>query len=206
MLNHKEKQLYKHIISYWKDSGEYPSYEFLRKKLKYESKRSISILIHILVDKGFLQKDGRKYKLAKLGKDTGGEETRRIPIVGEVACGIPIYAKENVDGYISISTEFTKRDKEYFLLKAAGNSMNNPEKEGNEPINNGDLLLVEMTQDIRSKDRIVALIDDEATVKSYHLYKDYVELRPESKSDAHESIFLTSDFLVQGKVVKVFGK
>ena len=82
------------------------------------------------------------------------------------------------------------------MLRAVGDSMN---KAG---INDGDLVLVRQQMTASNGDIVVALIDDEATIKRLRLRKDHVVLKPDSTSLAHCPIVLERDFRIQGVVVK----
>jgi repressor LexA len=88
-------------------------------------------------------------------------QTVKTPLIGSVACGMPIFADENIKVEISISIEMIKKGYKYFLLRAKGDSMDKT------VINNGDLLLIRQQQDAENGDRILALIDDETTIKAF---------------------------------------
>jgi repressor LexA len=120
--------------------------------------------------------------------------TVKIPILGSVACGTPLLAEQNIDSYISVSKELIRSNNNYFILKAIGDSMNEV------GINDGDLVLIKQQQFANENDLIVALIDDEATIKEFHRKQDMVILKPRSKNKNHQPIILTTDFKVQGVV------
>jgi len=124
-------------------------------------------------------------------------KTIDIPLVGNVACGLPIFADENVEAQIPISIKLIKKGFRYFLLRAKGNSMNNA------GINDGDLVLIRQQQQAENGDNVVALINDEATIKEYHHNGKLVVLKPKSKSSKYQPIILTDDFLIQGIVESV---
>lgn len=123
--------------------------------------------------------------------------TIKVPLVGSVACGMPIFAKENIEAEISISASLLKKNEEYFLLRANGDSM---DKAG---IMNGDLVLIKQQPSAESGDLIVALIDDEATIKEYCPQSDMIILKPKSNNKKHQPMILTRNFIIQGIVVKV---
>lgn len=120
--------------------------------------------------------------------------TVNIPLLGSVACGTPLLAEQNIDSYISISKELVRSNNNYFILKANGDSMNEA------GINDGDLVLVKQQLFANENDLIVALIDDEATIKEFHKKQDMVILKPRSNNKKHQPIILTNDFRVQGIV------
>ena len=128
---------------------------------------------------------------------TESNDTIKVPLLGEVACGIPILAVENVQAEIPISTKMLKRNSNYFLLRASGDSMDLA------GINHGDLVLLKQEQTARNGDLVLALIDDEATLKEFNRTGNMVVLKPKSTNESHQPIILTDDFKVQGVVEQV---
>ena len=120
-----------------------------------------------------------------------------IPLLGNVACGLPIFADENIEAQVPISIKLIKKGFRYFLLRAKGNSMNDA------GINDGDLVLIRKQQQAENGDKVVALINDEATIKEYHHNGKLVVLKPKSKSSKYQPIILTDDFIIQGVVESV---
>jgi repressor LexA len=123
--------------------------------------------------------------------------TIKIPLLGSVACGIPLLAEQNIESYISISKELIKSTDNYFILKAIGDSMNEA------GINDGDLVLIKQQQIANENDLVVALIDDEATIKEFHRRQNMIILKPKSNNQKHQPIILTNDFRIQGIVETV---
>ncbi|WP_227805409.1 transcriptional repressor LexA [Algibacter lectus] len=132
-----------------------------------------------------------------VSKESNSSDTVEIPLIGSVACGLPIYAEENIEAKISISKTLVKNAGDYFLLRASGDSMN---KKG---ITSGDLLLIKQQQVANHGDLVVALIDDDATVKEFIDNGDTIVLKPHSTNSKHQPIILTTDFRIQGIVEKV---
>lgn len=132
--------------------------------------------------------------------DTSGNiviptQTVNIPLLGTIACGTPILAVGNIEAEIPVSTDLIKGSSKYFLLRAKGNSMNEV------GINDGDLVLVKQQITAENGDFVVALIDDEATIKEFHKNSDAIVLKPKSTEQKHQPIILTRDFRIQGIVV-----
>ncbi len=125
------------------------------------------------------------------------EHTVKVPLLGTIACGIPIFAEENIEAQIPVSIKLAKPGNKYFLLRASGDSM---DKKG---INDGDLVLIRQQTSADNGQDVVALIDNEATIKEYHNYGDKIILKPKSTHSNHQPIILTSDFRIQGVVVAV---
>jgi len=124
-------------------------------------------------------------------------DVTKVPVVGKVSCGMPIYAEENIATYISISKDIAKPNNTYFILYAEGDSMNEA------GINNGDMVLIKQQASANDGDRVVALIDDEATIKVFHKRNNMIILKPKSSNKQHQPIILTSDFRIQGVVADV---
>lgn len=145
--------------------------------------------------------DVNKEKVTKAiqlnSEESKAEQTIKVPLLGSVACGNPIFAEENIEAYIPVSTQIIKQSNKYFILKASGNSMNEA------GINDGDLVLVRQQQVANDRDLVVALIDDEATIKEYHKKQDMIILKPKSNEPTHQPIILTEDFRIQGVVETV---
>lgn len=125
------------------------------------------------------------------------EKMISIPVLGNVACGYPLFAEENIETEISVSTKLIRKDKSYFILRATGSSMNMAN------IDDGDLVLIRKEQTAEDGDRIVALIDDEATIKEYRNNGDHIVLLPKSTSKEHQPIILRRDFKIQGIVENI---
>lgn len=184
--------------------GRMPSVRELMKEMDYKSPRSAAVILQNLIDKNILEKkeDGSirfiKYEFDR--DELTREQTVKIPLLGTISCGLPILAEENIEAMISVSTKLAKPSDKYFLLKAIGDSMNE------KGINDGDLLLVKQQNTADNGDVVVALIDDEATVKELRINDDNVLLLPRSSNKMHTPIILSRDFIVQGVVVSTIPK
>jgi repressor LexA len=180
-------------------NGKMPSVRELMKEMDYKSPRSASVILQNLIDKNILGKkdDGSiqfiQYEFTK--NETESEQTVKIPLLGTIACGLPILAEENIEAMIAVSTKLAKPSNKYFLLQAQGDSMNE------NGINDGDLVLVKQQNSADNGNIVVALIDDEATIKELKVNDDNVLLLPRSSNKTHTPIILSRNFIVQGIVV-----
>ncbi len=181
--------------------GRTPSVRELMKELGYKSPRSVSLLLEELIQRGIVRKDGNgRLQIIHFEFETDyldSAQTIKIPLLGNVACGNPIFAEENIEAEIPVSTKLINTSDKYFLLKAKGNSMDLSK------IHDGDLVLIKQQSYANDGDRVVALIDDEATIKIFQRKDDIILLKPNSTSKVHQPIILTSDFRIQGIVVTV---
>lgn len=174
--------------------GNSPSIRKLMKHLGYKSTRSASLIVQSLIEKNLLAKrpDGRLRLLQELEDDS---VTVGIPLAGTVPCGLPLLAEENIEAIIPVSKKLVKNPDNYFLLKATGDSMDLA------GIQDRDLVLVKKQPVANEGDRVVALINDEATVKILHFGDGVAALTPKSTNPAHRPIIVSDDFSIQGIVV-----
>ena len=133
--------------------------------------------------------------IKNLESDTMRAQTVDVPLVGTVACGVPMLAEENIEAMISVSINLARPPHKYFLLRAKGDSM---DKKG---INDGDLVLIRQQPIAENGDAVVALVDNEATIKEFHVFDEAIVLKPRSRNSQHKPIILTKDFQIQGIVV-----
>jgi len=200
-LSIKARQALRCIRETLMRQGHLPSVRNLMKAMDYRSPRSAALLIEELTLGGFLEK--RKDGTYRMLKDLQSDMTARtvdIPLVGAVACGVPMLAEENVQAMIPVSVEIAKPGGRYFLLRAVGDSMDLA------GIEDGDLVLVKQQAVANNGERVVALVDDEATVKVYQSKGNVVMLLPNSSNPKHQPIILTRDFRIQGLVVNTIPK
>lgn len=179
------------------NKGSFPTVRELMVELNYKSPRSASVIIEQLAEKGILKKkvDGSLQFRDITEEQTANAQTVDVPLLGAVACGMPILAEQNIDAMIPVSVKIAKPPHKYFFLRAKGDSMNQ------KGINHGDMALVKQQNTANSGDLVVALIDDEATLKEYIKHNDSVVLKPHSTNKSHQPIILTRDFQIQGVVI-----
>lgn len=196
-LSNKQTEAIRHIRNWIAHRGRTPSIRELMGNLGYKSPRSAQDILGQLAEKSIIKKfDDGGYQLLRdpdLGKMHG--QTVNVPIVGTVAAGTPILAEENVEGFVPISTTLAKPGGSYFLLRVRGDSMDEA------GITDGNFVLVRQQPVADPGEQVVALIDDEATVKEYYPQKDVVVLKPRSTNPDNKPIILDHDFQIQGVVV-----
>jgi repressor LexA len=179
--------------------GKPPTLEEVRKTLDYSGTSSVQRHTDALKEKGYL---GNTRGLSLLDSN----EKVQIPLVGNVACGAPLMATENIEAYISYDAAKVRgKAQDYFFLRAVGDSMNNTNVSG-KTIDNGDFVLVKKQSTANPRSRVVALIGDEATIKKMVRGDGYVRLEPESTNPDNKPILLFEDFSVQGVVMDVIKK
>lgn len=174
-----------------------PSIRDVQTELKYKSPRSAALIVETLVLKGWIERraDCGWRVLKDLEEEPNHGRTVEVPLVGTAACGTPLLAEENIEAMIPVSINLARPGHRYFFLRAKGNSMDQAD------INDGDLVLVRQQQTAENGNIVVALIDDEATIKEFRQTPTAVVLTPRSSSKEHLPIILTNEFQVQGVVV-----
>jgi repressor LexA len=135
-----------------------------------------------------------------------------VPILGSADCGpATLFANENIEGYLRISSKLLKFKPGLFALKAVGNSMNEAKVNGNKKIENGDYVIVDSTiKEPSNKDYVVSIIDGMANIKRFikDLTHKQVVLMSES-SHNYPPIYISpseESYLVNGRVVDVIKK
>lgn len=203
LVSNKELVALRVIRDFLMNNGKMPSVRELMKEMDYKSPRSASVILQSLIEKNILnKKDDGSIQLIQyeIEEETAREQTVKIPLLGTITCGLPILAEENIEAMIAVSTKLAKLPDKYFLLQAKGDSMNE------EGINNGDLVLIKQQSTANNSDIVVALIDDEATIKELRINSDNVVLLPRSSNKTHTPIILSRDFIIQGLVVSTIPK
>ena len=151
--------------------------------------------IDILVEKGLISNNSSYYGLATTKMIKSKSNVEQIPIVGSIACGSPLLAEENIESYLPIPKVFLGNGK-HFILKAKGDSMINA------GIDDGDYVIVKQQESAEEGQIVVALIDDEATLKRYYLDKENQQIRLHPENNNMEDMFF-DNIKIQGVAVKV---
>ncbi len=201
-LSEKEIKVFRFIRNSLIHKGISPSVRDVMDELRYKSPNSANFVIQKLIQKGLItRKSGGNFRiLENVIEKKDNARTIEIPLVGVAPCGQPLLAEENIDTTIPVSESLIDKGFKYFFLKAMGDSM---DKVG---IKNGDFVLVRQQPTAKDGDRVVALIDDEATIKEIHFDRNFVVLRPKSSNKKHKSIILEREFVIQGVVAAVLPK
>ena len=196
-LNEKEQRVLEYIKKQIKDTGYPPSVREICSALGFKSTSSAHQYIWRLAEKGYIDKGDLKTRAIKV---VGTESTIAVPIVGKVAAGEPILATENIEDYMSIGESFfffVSLQNDHFILKVQCESMIEA------GINDGDYIIVSKQETARNGQIVVAMIDGEATVKTFYKEKDYIRLQPENST---MDPIIVKDCQIVGKVIGLFRK
>ncbi len=164
--------------------GEKITIRAIQVALGYASPRSISVLLEQIMNKGWLYRDSHDEIRLSPSFQTESYEVRGIPLIGTIACGMPIFAEENIETEIPVSTKLLRQSRRYFFLRAQGDSMNQ------KGINDGDLVLLEETNIPENGKIVAALINDEATLKEFRQEQGITYLIPHSDNPSYKPIIL----------------
>ena len=144
-------------------------------------------------ERGLITYDGKRISNDRIEKLNSNSGVIRAAVVGSIACGIPNLAEENVEEYVSLPRSMFG-DGEFFILRANGESMIDA------GIETGDLVVIRKQACAEDGQIVVALVEDEATLKRLNRDKGKVRLHPENR--AMDDI-IVDDCIIQGVAVKV---
>jgi len=195
-LTKRQKEIFDYIRRYASKQGYPPTVREIGKAVGLHSSSTVHAHLANLEKVGLLRRDPTKPRAIELLVDRAKRAIRGpgLPLVGHVAAGAPVLAEENVEEYLEIPSVIGGEDGDY-ILQVKGDSMKDA------GILAGDYVVVRKADDARSGEIVVALIEDEATVKRFYREKDRVRLQPANK--AYKPI-RTRDAKVLGLVVGVF--
>jgi len=199
-MRQRDKEKYSEIIEaineLFFDSGQAPTVREVGEAVDMPAATMLRYL-RDMRDEGLIDYDDKQYRsirTAAIRKARCGSKC--IPIVGSIACGTPALAEQNIDSYITISTEFLGRG-DYYFLKAEGDSMINA------GIDEGDLVLVRHQEEAQDGQIVVVLTEEgENTLKRYYRddQRQMIRLCPEN--NAMQDI-LVKECRIQGVALKV---
>lgn len=175
-LKPKEKRVYDFIKEKIGENGYAPSVREICAALNIKSTSTSQMYIDRLISRGYLERENgksRTLKLANSEEDTS-VHNYKVPVLGQVAAGLPILAAENFDGYVNFATERKYDEKDLFALTVKGESMREI------GIMNGDIVVVEKCEYADNGKIVVAMVDDEATVKRFYKEDGKYRLQPEN--------------------------
>jgi len=197
-LTEKQKEVYNLIIEKIKQLGYPPSLREIGAVMKI-TPNAVRGYLDTLVKKGYIERDStaRGIRVIKpLDKENlvgENSNTVTLPIIGRIQAGLPILAIENIEGEVSISNGFRKGLEGCFLLRIQGDSM------VEDHILEGDLAIVKPQETADNGEIVVALVNDEATLKRFYREKNRIRLQP--ANPLYEPIYVERDFKIQGKVI-----
>ena len=196
-ISAKQQEILEYIKEEILHKGYPPAVREICEAVHLRSTSSVHAHLETLENKGYIRRDATKPRAIEIVDDQFNltrRELVNVPIVGQVAAGQPILAEENIEDYFPIPAGMMP-NKESFMLKVKGESMINA------GILDGDLILVQQQTTAENGDKVVALINDSATVKTYYKEDGHYRLQPEN--DYMDPI-IVDEVSILGKVFGVF--
>lgn len=202
-ITKRQQQIYDCIRSYQEEKGYPPSVREMAAAVGLSSPSTVHAHLNALEERGLIKRDRTKPRAIEVFNEDGssakqnpGAETETrgsitLPLVGRVAAGMPILAEQNIEDTFTVPTEIAT-DASSFILEVHGESMINV------GIYNGDYIIVREQHSATNGEIIVAMIDGEATVKTFYKEQGRVRLQPEN--DTMEPIYADNPTIL-GKVV-----
>lgn len=192
----KQTEIYEFLKHYTEAKGYPPSVREICEAVALKSTSTVHGHLKRLEKKGFIKRDPTKPRALEIAElSAPRKEMINIPIVGKVTAGLPILATENIEDTFPIPIEYIKHNRELFILKVTGSSMIDA------GIQDGDLAIIEQNPVAKNGDIVVALIENEATIKRFYKEKDHIRLQPENKS---MDPIIVDDCTILGKLVGLF--
>ena len=174
-----------------------PSVREIGEAVGLTSSSTVHNHLTVLEQKGYIRRDPTKPRAIEVFDSTsefGHRKIVHVPVVGQVTAGEPILAVENIEDSFPLPYDLVKSDS-VFMLKVRGESMIEA------GILDDDLILVRQQSTANNGDIVVAMMEDEATVKRFFREKNYVRLQPENSNMAP---IYTQNVSILGKVIGVY--
>ena len=205
----KEKAILKFIEEQVVENGYPPSVREIGKAIGLSSTATVHAYLAKLEKQGFIKKEDKKGRTLKVIKGTDGQPIKKenknfyaqrelvdVPVIGKITAGQPILAVENVTDTFPIPIDFVGNSESY-MLTVRGESMIEA------GILDGDYILVKKQSNASNGEIVVALIEDEATVKTFYKENGHIRLQPENHT---MDPIIVPDCKILGKVAGVFRK
>ncbi len=201
-LTANQKKFYELLKLYIGKHGRAPTVSEMARVMKLSSPRSVTQYLESLEDKGLIHRWRYKNRGIELINSKRSFEIGKvnIPVIASAGCDqMSIFAEQSFGDFICVDKALLAgRAKDKMVsIRAIGNSMDEA------GVRDGDHVLVEVTEDLRDNDIIVAVIDNFAVIKKLTLANNAVILNPVSSDPSYKPIILRRDFKLFGKVVDI---
>lgn len=196
-ITDKQKEILEYIKEMILKKGYPPAVREICEAVHLKSTSSVHSHLESLEKNGYIRRDPTKPRTIEILDDDFAltrREVVNVPVIGTVAAGTPILAEQNIEDYLPIPAEMLP-NKEVFMLKVKGNSMIEA------GIYSGDKVIVAKQPDAEDGDKVVALVDDSATVKTFYKENGHFRLQPENST--MDPIIL-DHVEILGKVIGLF--
>lgn len=174
-LTEKERRVFDYLVSSINENGYAPSVRDIAASLGIKSTSSVHLYLHNLESKGMIEQDAGKRRTIRICAPFAG--MGRVPLLGAITAGDPILAVENFEGYVDLPWNTSKYPEgELFALRVRGESMVEV------GILDGDIVIVHRCTYADNGRIVVALVGDEATVKTFYKEMGHYRLQPENST------------------------
>jgi len=195
-LTERQRQILQFIKDEIRTKGYPPSVREIGEAIGLSSSSTVHGHMAKLEEKGYIRRDPTKPRAIEVLDGSGPSSMQRtisVPIVGRVTAGQPIFAEQSIEDHFPLPVGFVRADEsELFFLTVQGDSMIEA------GILDGDYVLVHRQQSANNGDIVVALIEDEATVKRFYKEQGYIRLQPENR---FMDPIIVPDCQILGKVI-----
>jgi len=191
-LTHRQKQVMEIIRRHVAKSAQSPTVREIARELGVHSTCTVHKHLSALEKKGLITRSKYGHRSIELPGEFSPKQTRfvSVPLVGRVAAGQPLLAAENVEGFLPVPADLAQGEG-FFALKVRGDSMRDA------GIFHGDIVVARQQQTANNGDIVVALLDEEATVKKFFRDEGQVRLQPDNPEFAP---IIARDVRILGKV------
>ena len=203
-LTDRQEEILIFIQQFTSENGYPPTLREIGKHFQISSTFGVKRHLEALVKKGHINIESNASRGISMIRKVQDDFTEtsfnhesvfiKIPVLGRVAAGLPITAIENMEGSLVVDPMFLKKAEDAFALRIRGDSMINA------GINDGDLVIVSPNEQSRNGDIVVAMLNDEATVKRFELKDKKIKLIAENNAYLPIEIKSEDDFKIVGKV------
>lgn len=198
-LTEKQEAVLNFIEEYQMNFGKSPTLKEMREHFGVSSDNSILKHLKALTDKGFIEKDDTPRGIKLLGSVKERLENAvssfKLPVLGFIPAGGPVLSEEYIKDWMQVGEDIAPNAEDYFLLEVTGESMIDA------GIFEGDIVVVNKNQSASNEDIVVALIDNENTLKRLIKREGKVYLKAENK--AYKDIYPLESLAVQGVVTSL---
>jgi repressor LexA len=195
-LSTKQKEVYEFVKKHTEEKGYPPAVREICDAVGLSSTSTVHGHLKRLEKKGLIKRDPTKPRALEIIEFAHRKrEMIDIPVIGKVTAGAPILAVENIEDTFSMPLNYIKNNNDLFILHVKGESMIEA------GILDGDMAIIEKADTVSNGEIVVALIENEATIKRFFKEKEHIRLQPENKT---MSPIIVEDCKILGKLVGLY--
>ncbi len=202
-LTDKQQQVFGFICDYINNRGVSPTIDEIRTFIGASSIRTAAQYLEALERKSLIRRDRnarRNIRIVNPANENEEEQLISVPVFASVGCGSPSVLTERIfDEFVQVSNALVKKinKKDLFVIRAVGNSMRDA------GVEDGDFVLVEKTNNVKTGDYVVTIVEDTAVLKKLTITKNAIILDPVTTDKSYPRIIMSRDFDIFGKMIDV---